>query len=312
MFLATATASETTALVVSDGRTTVTIASAAYTSVADQVTAIQNGANYDNLLFTVDEAPGNKFEMTYKSVGALFATYLVTATAAETTTLVVSDGTTTVTIASATYTSVADQVTAIQGGTGYADLLFAISKATTGAVYLATATAAATTALVVSDGTTTVTIASAAYTSVASQVAAIQNGANYVNLLFTVTEATGNKFKITYKSPPALSTKPPSITGTGVGTVTEASGAFVLTYKTACSGTCSGITAPTITATVPPGSTHTVTEYIAGSPSITGASAHAVTAEIPGEDPWLLGPSIFHVTPNPVRPNTNVQSIPTI
>ena len=74
VFLATATASETTALVVSDGRTTVTIASAAYTSVADQVTAIQNGANYDNLLFTVDEAPGNKFEMTYKSVGALFAT----------------------------------------------------------------------------------------------------------------------------------------------------------------------------------------------------------------------------------------------
>ena len=45
---------------------------------------------------------------------AVSAVYNATATASETTTLVVGDGTNTVSVASATYTSIAAQVTAIQ------------------------------------------------------------------------------------------------------------------------------------------------------------------------------------------------------
>lgn len=72
VFNATATASETTTLVVNDGTTTVSIASASYTSVAEQVTAIQGASNYSNLLFTValnDASDGFKF--TYKTTGAV-------------------------------------------------------------------------------------------------------------------------------------------------------------------------------------------------------------------------------------------------
>ena len=46
---------------------------------------------------------------------AVAAVYNATATTSETTTLVVGDGTNTVTVPSASYTSIADQVTAIQG-----------------------------------------------------------------------------------------------------------------------------------------------------------------------------------------------------
>ncbi len=60
-------------------------------------------------------------------VSGVAAKYAVTGTAAETTDLVVSDETTTVTIASATYTSIAEQVNAIQGGTGYDNLKFTVS-----------------------------------------------------------------------------------------------------------------------------------------------------------------------------------------
>ena len=63
-------ASVTGALVVSDGSTTVTFASAAYTSVADQVAAIQAGSGYDDLAFTV-AASNNNIEFTYKTTGAI-------------------------------------------------------------------------------------------------------------------------------------------------------------------------------------------------------------------------------------------------
>ena len=63
-------ASVTGALVVSDGSTTVTVASAAYTSVADQVAAIQAGSGYDDLAFTV-AASNNNIEFTYKTTGAI-------------------------------------------------------------------------------------------------------------------------------------------------------------------------------------------------------------------------------------------------
>ena len=159
VYNATATASETTTLVVGDGTNTVTVASATYNSIADQVTAIQNGSGYSNLLFTVGvNGDGDGIAFTYKTPGSVASTptftgsgsshtitnptvglsvatpvsgvaakYAVTGTAAETTDLIVLDGTTTVTIASATYTSIAQQVTAIQGGTGYDNLKFTVS-----------------------------------------------------------------------------------------------------------------------------------------------------------------------------------------
>ena len=66
-------ASVTGALVVSDGSTTVTVASAAYTSVADQVAAIKAGSGYDDLAFTV-AASNNNIQFTYKTTGAIATT----------------------------------------------------------------------------------------------------------------------------------------------------------------------------------------------------------------------------------------------
>ncbi|MFB1035840.1 MAG: flagellar cap protein FliD N-terminal domain-containing protein, partial [Sinobacterium sp.] len=64
------TASHTTPLTVSDGLTTVTVDSAAYTTVDEQVQAIQSAAGYDDLLFTVSENAG-KIEFTYKTTNAV-------------------------------------------------------------------------------------------------------------------------------------------------------------------------------------------------------------------------------------------------
>ena len=66
-------ASVTGALAISDGSTTVTVASAAYTSVADQVTAIKAGSGYDDLSFTV-AASSNNMVLTYKTTGAIATT----------------------------------------------------------------------------------------------------------------------------------------------------------------------------------------------------------------------------------------------
>jgi hypothetical protein len=77
VYLATATAAETTDLVVSDGTTTVSVASATYTSVADQVTAIQSATGYSSLLFTV-AASGSNFQLTYKNIGAVTTAPTVT------------------------------------------------------------------------------------------------------------------------------------------------------------------------------------------------------------------------------------------
>jgi flagellar hook-associated protein 2 len=69
---ATASASATTTLVVGDGKNTVTVGSAAYTSIAEQVAAIKAGSGYENLLFTVEaNAAGNGFEFSYKTTGAI-------------------------------------------------------------------------------------------------------------------------------------------------------------------------------------------------------------------------------------------------
>lgn len=77
VYRATATAAETTDLVVSDGITTVSIPSATYTSIADQATAIGGGTGYSRLLFTVAEdrlqsgASTGYLKMTYKAAGAI-------------------------------------------------------------------------------------------------------------------------------------------------------------------------------------------------------------------------------------------------
>ena len=139
-------------MVVGDGTNTVTVGSASYTSVAAQVSAIQSASGYDTLLFTVAEnSDGDGVAFTYNAAGSCcvnadfhgiwkYAHYyeshpwsvgVATAsklewphnihsdwgTASETTDLVVSDGTTTVTSRLALLiTSIAEQVTAIQGG----------------------------------------------------------------------------------------------------------------------------------------------------------------------------------------------------
>lgn len=159
VYSASVTPAETTTLVVGDGTTTVSVASATYSTIDQQVAAIQGGTNYNGLLFTVAKnTAGDAIEFTYKAAGAVASTptftgsgsthtitnptvgvsvatavtgvaaqYNVTATAAETTTLVVSDGTNNISVASATYNSIADQVAAMQGASGYNDLLFTIA-----------------------------------------------------------------------------------------------------------------------------------------------------------------------------------------
>jgi flagellar hook-associated protein 2 len=68
----TGTVSETTTLVVSDGTTTVSVDSATYTNIAQQVTAIQAANGYDNLKFTVASNSSNDgFKITYKTTGAV-------------------------------------------------------------------------------------------------------------------------------------------------------------------------------------------------------------------------------------------------
>ena len=64
------TASVTGTLSVSDGTNSVSVASATYTNVADQVAAIQAAAGYEDLLFTV-AANGNNIDLTYKTTGAI-------------------------------------------------------------------------------------------------------------------------------------------------------------------------------------------------------------------------------------------------
>jgi len=68
----TTTAAVTTTLVVGDSKNTLTVASASYTSIAEQVSAIQAGSGYENLLFTVAaNSAGDGFEFSYKTAAAV-------------------------------------------------------------------------------------------------------------------------------------------------------------------------------------------------------------------------------------------------
>ena len=100
-----------------------------------------------------------------EGVNALIAIYNATATASETTTLVVSDGVTTVSIPSATYTSLAQQVTAIQGGTGYDALKFDVSlnDAKDGFKFYYTTTVGSTPTLTGSGSSHTVSLSTAGF-----------------------------------------------------------------------------------------------------------------------------------------------------
>ena len=187
IYNSTATASETTTLVVGDGTTTVSVASASYSSIEGQVTAIQNGSGYSSLLFTVHEnSAGNGIEFRYKTAGSVASTPTFTGSAS------------THTITNPTVgVSVPTPVTGVA------------------AEYNFTATASETTTLVVSDGTTAVSVASASYANIGAQVTAIQAGAGYEDLQFTVAaNAANNGFKFTYKTTGAITTAP-TLTGTG-------------------------------------------------------------------------------------------------
>jgi flagellar hook-associated protein 2 len=187
IYNATATASETTTLVVGDGTNTVTVPSASYTSIADQVTAIQGGTGYSDLLFTVHEnSTSNGIEFRYKTAGSVASTPTFTGTG------------TTHTITNPTVgVSVATPVAGVA------------------AKYNVTGTVSETTDLKVSDGTTTVSVDPASYTSIAQQVTAIQSGAGYSNLKFTVAaNDTDDGFIFTYKTSGAV-TAAPTLTGSG-------------------------------------------------------------------------------------------------
>jgi flagellar hook-associated protein 2 len=187
VYNATATPSETTTLVVGDGTNTVTVPSASYTSIADQVTAIQNGSGYGNLLFTVAvNSDGDGIAFTYKAAGSVASIPTFTGTGS------------THTITNPTIgVSVATPVTGVA------------------AEYNFTGTASETTTLVVGDGTSSVSVASATYANIAAQVTAIQSASGYDNLKFTVTaNDADNGFKFTYKSTGAV-TSAPTMTGTG-------------------------------------------------------------------------------------------------
>jgi flagellar hook-associated protein 2 len=71
------TASTTGTLAVSDGTNSISVDSATYTSVADQVSAIQAASGYDDLLFTV-ATNGNNIDITYKTTGAISTAPTVT------------------------------------------------------------------------------------------------------------------------------------------------------------------------------------------------------------------------------------------
>lgn len=187
VYNATATASETTTLVVGDGTNSVTIASNSYTSVTDQVSAIQNGTGYSNLLFTVGvNAAGNGIAFTYKTAGSVASTPIFTGTGSI-----------------HTITNPTVGVSVLTPVTGVA------------AEYNFTGTPSETTTLVVSDGNTAVSIASASYDNITQQVTAIQGGTGYSNLNFTVSvNDAGNGFKFTYKTTGAI-TAAPTLTGTG-------------------------------------------------------------------------------------------------
>ena len=87
-------------------------------------------------------------------------------------------------------------------------------------IYRSALTAAVTGTLSVSDGTNSVSVASATYTNVADQVAAIQAAAGYEDLLFTVS-ANGNNIDLTYKTTGAISTAPTVSVGGTSQTVTN-------------------------------------------------------------------------------------------
>ena len=185
IYNATATASETTSLVVGDGTTTVSVGSASYSSIADQVTAIEGGSGYSSLLFTVHQnSAGNGIEFRYKTAGSVASTPTFTGSAS------------THTITNPTVgVSVATPVTGVA------------------AEYNITGTASETTTLVVSDGKTTVSVDSASYANIAAQVAAIQAGTGYSNLTFAVAaNAANDGFKFTYKTTGAVTTAP-TLTG---------------------------------------------------------------------------------------------------
>ena len=186
VYSATVTAAETTTLVVGDGTTTVSVGSATYSSVDQQVAAIQGGTGYSSLLFTVAKnAAGNAIEFTYKAAGSVASTPTFTGSGS------------THTITNPTVgVSVATPVTGVA------------------AVYNVTATASETTVLTASDGTNSITVASASYNSIADQVTAMQGAIGYDDLLFTISaNDADNGFKFTYKTTGAITTAP-TLTGT--------------------------------------------------------------------------------------------------
>ena len=134
-------------IVIGDGTTTVTIAQTAdpHANLAELITAITQGTNYDSLLFTVS-AGTNALNFNYKSGGVVSALPTIAinsrptpavyssdiTTIANVGSVVIGDGTNSVTLAQSSnpHSSVADLATAIQGTPGHDALLFQVSAGT--------------------------------------------------------------------------------------------------------------------------------------------------------------------------------------
>jgi flagellin len=104
--------------VISDGVTTVTVAQADSAAVAAQVTAIQAGTGYGNLLFTVAaNTAGDGLEFTYKTAGAITTDPTVTQASASVTVSEATTGSDAISLSTSTLaaTALANIDTAING-----------------------------------------------------------------------------------------------------------------------------------------------------------------------------------------------------
>ena len=93
----------TVAQVISDGTTSVSVTQAASATVAEQVTAIEGGTGYSDLLFTVAaNSGGDGLEFTYKAAGAISTDPTVTEAGSDVTVTEDTEGVTAVAAADAT------------------------------------------------------------------------------------------------------------------------------------------------------------------------------------------------------------------
>ena len=253
--VSTANVADAGQIVVGDGTTTVTVAEpgSAYSNLGAMVSAIQGESNYSALNYTVS-AGTDELVFTAKTAGdqadptisinsrsptAVYSTAVSAGDAAAAGRAVLTDGATTITVASPAtpYSDLDSLVTAIQADANYSAFNFTVSEGSDAIVFTAktfgvvagdpslTIDGRATAAVydtdisaaelstagqvTISDGTTTVVVAETVdpHANVEALATAIQNNANYDSLLFTVSAGT-NALNFNYKAGGVVSATP--------------------------------------------------------------------------------------------------------